>query len=170
MGNNKTVRHNHLERAPLPLASYEREIFMGLLACLTADMVEFPQTIRISVKEVTETDAPNDTHYELIEKACRALFGRAVSLLPPNATRDDVDLVRIVQAIRHCKDTGYIEAMFANKITPYLLELREWQFHLAEQKPAHATTERKQHPGVRVLEFFLQPENTRSNTPLMKIK
>jgi plasmid replication initiation protein len=156
MGNNKTAQHSNLSRSPLPLSLYERKIFTLLLACLNADMVEYPQVIRISVKELVGTDNPTAIHYELIEKACRALYSRSISLLPLNAPKGNLSLVRIVQAIEHIKGIGYIEAWFATKIIPYLLELKEWQFYLAEQKPANTITERKQPPSVLMLEFLLQ--------------
>ena len=166
MANSKTTRHNNLTRAPLPLSLYEDKIFTLLLACLNADMVEFPQDIRISVKEVTGTDDLTATDYELIQKACLSLLSRRISLLPPNATKYDFSWVCIVQDIQHIKGTGYIEACFANKIVPYLLQVKEWQFYFAEQKSTHAAIKCEQTPIMLALEFFLQSGRTVNETQI----
>jgi hypothetical protein len=120
----KAAQHNLLVRHPMHMGLYEARIFALMLGCLKADMTTFPPVIRIAVKDVIGGAQPSGKIYPLIKKACKALFGRELSLLPVNSASTDVSLVRLVQDVEHIKGTGYIEATFGSKIAPYLLQLK----------------------------------------------
>ena len=123
------AQHNYLIRSYLSFGLIEARIFTLMLATIGYKEKE-PKEVKIKLTDVVPYGL-NGTAYKQVKQACEELFNKEINLAKVGSKKKDFHKVRIVQELELDSGTGYIKGYFAERITPYLLQLKD-NFTLSE--------------------------------------
>ncbi|MGI4873087.1 MAG: replication initiation protein [Janthinobacterium lividum] len=122
IGNELAYQHNNLIRTPLKMGLIESRIFIQALSTINVDTQAFVP-IHIPVTSVMR-ELKNGADYADIQKACDALVGRVLDLVPANEAQTRTHKIPLMQEVLAVDGTGKISVTFNNKAQPYLLQLK----------------------------------------------
>lgn len=123
------AQHNYLVRSYLSFGLIEARIFTLMLATIGYKEKELKE-IKIKLTDVVPYSL-NGTVYKQVKQACEDLFNKEINLAKVGSKKKDFHKVRIVQELELDSGTGYIKGYFAERIKPYLLQLKD-NFTLSE--------------------------------------
>ncbi|MCC9167893.1 replication initiation protein [Pontibacter harenae] len=123
------AQHNYLIRSYLSFGLIEARIFTLMLATIGYKEKELKE-IKIKLADVVPYSL-NGTVYKQVKQACEDLFNKEINLAKVGSKKKDFHKVRIVQELELDSGTGYIKGYFADRIKPYLLQLKD-NFTLSE--------------------------------------